>query len=202
MKDFHYQSLHHEIEPLIITTLETWFEYFAVRIRSDDIAGTLSFLKAQWREIAPNTPFDYFFLDDDYDKLYRAEQQIGKLFGLFSLFAILIAGLGLFGLVSISVQQRTKEIGVRKALGASVSSIVLLLSKEYVLLVGVANIVAWPIAYYAMNRWLENFAYRVDPAISTFALGGLLSLSIALLTVGYKTCKASLANPVDALRYE
>ena len=124
------------------------------------------------------------------------------LFGGFSALAIVVAGLGLFGLSTFSVQQRTKEIGVRRALGASVSSIVFLFSKEYVLLVGVANLIAWPVAYYAMNRWLESFAYRIDPAVSTFVLGGLLSLSIALFTVSYKTCKAALANPVDALRYE
>ena len=119
----------------------------------------------------------------------------------FSILAIVVAGLGLFGLASISVQQRTKEIGVRKALGASVTNVsCLLLSREYVVLVGIANLVAWPIAYYAMNRWLENFAYRVDPAISTFVLGGLLSLSAPYS--GYNTCKAAVANPVDALRYE
>ena len=202
VKDFHYQSLHHEFEPLIITTLETWFEYFAVRIRSDDIAGTLSFLKAQWREIAPNTPFDYFFLDDDYDKLYRAEQQIGKLFGLFSLLAILIASLGLFGLASFSVQQRTKEIGIRKVLGASVSTVVLLLSREFVLLVGLANLIAWPIAYYAMNAWLQNFAYRIDLDVWPFVMGGFLALFIALTTVSYRAWKAACTNPVDALRYE
>ena len=202
VKDFHYQSLHHEIEPLIITTLETWFEYFVIRIRSDDIAGTLSFLEAQWGEIAPNTPFDYFFLDDDYDKLHRAEQQIGKLFGLFSLLAILIASLGLFGLASFSAQQRTKEIGIRKAVGASVSNVVLLLSREYVLLVGIANLIAWPIAYYAMNAWLRNFAYRIDLDVWPFFMGGFLALFIALTTVSHQAWKSACTNPVDALRYE
>ena len=136
VKDFHYQSLHHQIGPLIITTVETWFEYFAIRIRSDDIAGTLGFLKTQWKEIAPNKPFDYFFLDDDYDKLYRTEEQIGTLFGLFSILAIFVACLGLFGLASFTAQQRIKEIGIRKVLGASVSNLVLMLSKEFAILVG------------------------------------------------------------------
>ncbi len=201
--DFHYKSLHHEIEPLVIMMGGGWTrDYLSIRIRPDDVAGTLDFLRNQWREAVPNTPFEYSFLDTSFDRLYRTEARLGMLFGSFSVLAIVVAGLGLFGLASISVQQRTKEIGVRKAVGASVSSIVLLLSKEYVLLVGAANLVAWPIAYYAMNRWLENFAYRVDPEISTFVLGGLLSLCIALLTVSYETCKAARANPVDALRYE
>ena len=203
VKDFHYKSLDHEIEPLVIMLVDRgWVNYLSIRIRPDDVAVTLDFLKTQWREAVPNTPFEYSFLDTSFDRLYRTEARLGMLFGSFSVLAIVVAGLGLFGLASISVQQRTKEIGVRKAVGASVSSIVLLLSKEYVLLVGAANLIAWPVAYYAMNRWLENFAYRVDPAISTFVLGGLLALCIALFTVSYETCKAARANPVDTLRYE
>ena len=197
VKDFHYQSLHHEIEPLIIMT-GRWFEYFAIRIRSDDVAGTLGFLKAQWKEIAPNKPFDYFFLDDDYDKLYRAEKQIGTLFGLFSILAIFVASLGLFGLASFTAQLRIKEIGIRKVLGASVSNLVLMLSKEFALLVGLANLIAWPIAYYAMNRWLQDFAYRIDLGIWAFVLSGFLALFIALTTVSYQAWKVARTNPVDA----
>ena len=202
VKDFHYQSLHHQIEPLIITTVEKWFEYFAIRIRSDDVAGTLGFLKTQWKEIAPNKPFDYFFLDDDYDKLYRTEEQIGTLFGLFSILAIFVASLGLFGLASFTAQLRIKEIGIRKVLGASVSNLVLMLSKEFALLVGLANLIAWPIAYYAMNRWLQDFAYRIDLNIWAFVLSGFLALLIALTTVSYQAYKVARTNPVDALRDE
>ena len=201
VKDFHYKSLHHEIEPLIIMT-GSWFEYFAIRIRSDDVAGTLSFLKTQWKEIAPNKPFDYFFLDDDYDKLYRTEEQIGTLSGLFSILAIFVASLGLFGLASFTAQLRIKEIGIRKVLGASVSNLVLMLSKEFALLVGIANLIAWPIAYYAMNRWLQDFAYRIDLEIWAFVLSGFLALFIALSTVSYQAWKVARTNPVDALRYE
>ncbi len=201
VKDFHYKSLHHKIEPLIIR-LVSWFDYFAIRIRSDDVAGTLSFLKAQWKEIAPNKPFDYFFLDDDYDKLYRTEEQIGTLFGLFSLLAIFVACLGLFGLTSFTAQQRIKEIGIRKVLGASVSNLVLMLSKEFAVLVGLANLIAWPIAYYAMNKWLQDFAYRIDLNIWAFVLSGFLALFIALTTVSYQAWKVARTNPVDALRYE
>ena len=201
VKNFHYKSLHHEIEPLIIMTGD-WFEYFSIRIRSDDVAGTLGFLKTQWKEIAPNKPFDYFFLDDDYDKLYRAEEQIGTLFGLFSILAIFVASLGLFGLASFTAQLRIKEIGIRKVLGASVSNLVLMLSKEFALLVSIANLIAWPIAYYAMHRWLQDFAYRIDLEIWAFVLSGFLALFIALTTVSYQAWKVARTNPVDALRYE
>ena len=201
VKDFHYRSLHHEIEPLIIR-LVSWFEYFAIRIHSDDVVGTLNFLKTQWQEIAPNKPFDYFFLDDDYDKLYRAEEQTGTLFGLFSILAISVACLGLFGLASFTAQLRIKEIGIRKVLGASVSNLVLMLSKEFALLVGIANLIAWPIAYYAMNRWLQDFAYRIDLEIWAFVLSGFMALFIALITVSYQAWKVARTNPVDALRYE
>ena len=203
VRDFHYKSFHHEIEPLVIMLVDgAWTKYLSIRIRPENVAGTLDFLKTQWREVVPNTPFEYSFLDTSFDRLHRTEARLGMLFGGFSALAIVVAGLGLFGLSTFSVQQRTKEIGVRRALGASVSSIVFLFSKEYVLLVGVANLIAWPVAYYAMNRWLESFAYRADPAISTFVIGGLLSMCIALFTVSYETCKAARANPVDALRYE
>ena len=202
VKDFHYKSLHHEIEPLVIMMGGGWTDYLSLRIHSDDIAGTLKFLKTQWHEVVPNTPFDYSFLDDDYDKLYRIEEQIGTLFGLFSILAIFVASLGLFGLASFTAQQRIKEIGIRKVLGASVSNLVLMLSKEFALLVGLANLIAWPIAYYAMHRWLQDFAYRIDLEIWAFVLSGFLALFIALSTVSYQAWKVARTNPVDALRYE
>ena len=202
VKDFHYQSLHHEIEPLVLMMGGSWIEYLSIRIRSDDIAATLNFLKTRWLEVVSNRPFDYFFLDDDYDKLYRAEKQIGTLFGLFSILAIFVASLGLFGLASFTAQLRIKEIGIRKVLGASISNLVLMLSKEFALLVGIANLIAWPIAYYAMNRWLQDFAYRIDLEIWAFVLSGFLALFIALTTVSYQAWKVARTNPVDALRYE
>ena len=202
VKDFHYQSLHHEIEPLVLMMGGSWIEYLSIRIRSDDIAATLDFLKTQWGEVVSNRPFDYFFLDDDYDKLYRTEEQIGTLFGLFSILAIFVASLGLFGLASFTAQRRIKEIGIRKVLGASVSNLVLMLSKEFALLVGIANLIAWPIAYYAMHRWLQDFAYRIDLGIWAFVLSGFLALFIALTTVSYQAWKVARTNPVDALRYE
>ena len=202
VKDFHYQSLHHKIEPLVLMMGGSWIEYLSIRTRSDDIAATLDFLKIQWREVVSDRPFDYFFLDDDYDKLYRTEEQIGALFGLFSILAIFVASLGLFGLASFTAQLRIKEIGIRKVLGASVSNLVLMLSKEFALLVGLANLIAWPIAYYAMHRWLQDFAYRIDLEIWAFVLSGFLALFIALTTVSYQAWKVARTNPVDALRYE
>jgi len=156
MRDFHYQSLHTKIEPALMR-LNNFPEYIAARIASNNIPGTLSDLEKKWSEFAPGQPFQYSFLDDDFDKLYRADQRVGKLFGTFSVLAILIACLGLFGLASFSAEQRTKEIGVRKVLGASVANIILLLSKEFTKLVIVAFIIAAPIALYAMSKWLQEY---------------------------------------------
>jgi putative ABC transport system permease protein len=136
------------------------------------------------------------------DSKYKAEEKLSKIFSYFTFLAIFIASLGLFGLASFTAEQRTKEIGIRKALGASVSEIILLLSKEFTKWVLVANVIAWPIAYWAMNRWLQNFAYRINVGLGTFVLAALLALVIALLTVGYQAVKAARANPVEALRYE
>ncbi len=201
MKDFHYKSLHAEIEPALLR-LAAFPTYVASRISSDNIQGTLSDLEEIWQEFAPEQPFQYSFLDQDFDKLYRADQQVGKLVGTFTVFAIFIACLGLFGLASFSAEQRTKEIGVRKVLGASVPNIILLLSKEFTKLVLVAFIIAAPIALYAMNKWLQEFAYKTDINISIFILAGSGALLIAYLTVGYQAAKAALANPIDALKYE
>ena len=159
-------------------------------------------LRKKWAEIAPDQPFDYFFLDESFDRQYRAEEKLGLVFSNFTLLAILVASLGLFGLASFTAEQRTKEIGIRKALGATVSSIMILLIKEFTRWVFLANIIAWPIAYVAMNHWLQNFAYRIDIGLGRFILAGVLALAIALLTVGYQAIKAAKANPVEALRYE
>ena len=202
VRDFHYRSLHHEIEPLVIMAGGGWTDYCSIRIAPSDVFGTLAYLKERWQEIVPNVPFEYSFLDDIFDKLHRAEYRLGKMFGLFTLFAIFEASLGLFGLVSFTTNQRIKEIGIRKVLGATVCRIVLQLSKEFALLVGFANLVAWPVAYLGIDIWLQDFAYRVDLSISPFVLGGILSLSIALVTASFHTWKAAQTRPVNVLRYE
>jgi putative ABC transport system permease protein len=202
VKDFHFLSLRHKIGPVAMRIYPEYFNCISVKIRPDNIPATLAFLETIWRKFAPSYPFEYFFLDDHFEKLYKAEHKLGKIFGFFSLLAIFIACLGLFGLASFATEQRTKEIGIRKILGASISGIVLLLSKEFTKLVIVSNLVAWPVAYWAMNRWLQDFAYRIHIGVGTFLLAGVLALVIALLTVSFQAVKAALANPVEALRYE
>ena len=202
VRDFHYRSLHYEIEPLVIMTGGGWADYCSIRIVPGDVFGTLANLKERCQEVVPNVPFEYSFVDDVYDKLHRAEDRLGKMFGFFTLFAIFEASLGLLGLVSFTANQRVKEIGIRKVMGASVYRIVLQLSKEFALLVGFANLVAWLVAYYAIDIWLQDFAYRVDLGISPFVLGGILSLSIALATASFHTWKAAQTRPANVLRYE
>jgi putative ABC transport system permease protein len=202
VRDYHLRSLHHEIMPLYIDNDPSDFLYISTKIKPDDVSKTLRDLRKKWAEIAPDQPFDYFFLDESFDLQYRADEKLGLIFSNFTLLAILVACLGLFGLASFTAEQRTKEIGIRKALGATVSSIVILLIKEFTKWVLLANIIAWPIAYVAMNHWLQNFAYRIKIGLGTFILAGVLALVIALVTVGYQAIKAARANPVEALRYE
>jgi putative ABC transport system permease protein len=154
------------------------------------------------KQFEPNRPFEYTFLDDSFDAQYRAEERLGKIFSVFSALAIFIACLGLFGLASFTVEQRTKEIGIRKVLGSSVSGIVILLSKQFAKWVLLANILAWPIAYFTLNMWLKGFAYRINIALVTFMFSAGLSFAVALATIFYQTIRAAAANPVEALRYE
>ena len=202
VKDFHVQSLYQQIEPLIFRISPSSCNNLLVRIRPNRSSSALDLLKREWETYVPSSPFEYAFLDEYFDRQYRTDERRGKMLGGFTVLAIFIACLGLFGLVSFAAEQRTKEIGIRKALGATASNIVLLLSKDFARPVILANVIAWPIAYYAMNNWLQNFAYRIDLGMGTFVLGGMLALAIALVTVSYQAIKAALANPVDALRYE
>jgi putative ABC transport system permease protein len=162
----------------------------------------LTFLKDKWEEFVPERPFEYVFLDDDLDQLYKTEWRTGQLMSAFSILSIIIACLGLFGLVAFSAEQRTKEIGIRKVLGASSARIVFAYSIEFTKWVILANVIAWPVAYYIMSKWLENFAYRTRIALWTLVLAAVLALLIALFTVTFQVVRAALANPVDSLRYE
>ncbi|MBD0255870.1 MAG: hypothetical protein ICV83_09135, partial [Cytophagales bacterium] len=202
VKDFHYKSFHQKIEPLVMHIFPAGFNEFVVRIRPENAAATLGFLEQKWTKLAPNWPFDYKFLDDQFAKLYESEQTFGRLFGVFTGLSIFVACLGLFGLASFTAQQRTKEIGVRKVLGASVGSIVALLSKDFLKLVGIAFLLAAPLAWYFMGQWLQNFVYRVEMDWWIFALAGGLALLIALLTISFQSIKAALNNPVRSLRSE
>jgi putative ABC transport system permease protein len=202
VKDFHALSLHQEMDPVEMRLNADWRGNTLVRFGTGDVRDMMAFIEQAWKTFVPNQPFVYTFLDDHLDQLYRAEQKLGRIFFVFSGIAIFVACLGLFGLVAFTAERRTKEIGIRKVVGASVGGIVMLLSRDFVKLVVLANVIAWPVAYWAMRDWLANFAYRIDLGWEVFVLSGGLALVIALLTVGYQAWKAARANPVDALRYE
>ncbi len=202
VKDFHLQSLRKKIEPLIIFYDPDNLFSVSLRLAPENIMDTMDLLKKKWGELDPNRPFNYFFLDEAYDSQYRSEERLKNITFYFSFLAIFIGCLGLFGMASFTAEQRTKEIGIRKILGASVSGIIRLLAKEFLVLVAVANFIAWPVAYWAMNRWLQSFAYRTGISPLLFVLSAVLSISIALITVSFQAIRAALSNPVDALRYE
>ena len=201
VKDFHFESMHQAIKPMLFE-LSPYLRRISIRMRSENVAETLAFLQQKWLSWRPDYPFDYYFIDERFEQRYGAEQKLGQVFGLFAGLAAFVACLGLLGLISYSAEQRTKEIGVRKVLGASVASVTALLSRDFVKLVLLANVLAWPLAWLAMHRWLENFAYRVEIGWWVFALAGTLALIIALLTVSTQAIRAALVNPVESLRCE
>ncbi len=207
VKDFHYQSLHHSIEPLVIGL--RWnmqnvlaIKHLTVRIDSRDISGALAFLKAKTREFVPDEPFQYYFLDDVFDQFYREEERIFRLIGFFSALSIGIICLGVLGLASFSVEQRMKEIGIRKVLGASSSGLVYLLMKPVLVWLVVANLLAWPVAYMTNQAWLQHFAYRSDSAGWAFLLGSLIQALTVMITIVLQTSKAVQINPVQTLKSE
>jgi ABC-type antimicrobial peptide transport system permease subunit len=202
VKNYHFDSLHKEIEPLVLAILPDLYSHICVKIKSDSIPNTISELKTIWNKYFPGYPFEYHFLDESLDNLYRIEERIGTVFKYFTVIAIIISCLGLFGLASFTTEQRTKEIGIRKVLGATIPNILFLLTKDFTKWVLMANIIAWPVAYYAMNRWLQYFAYRTNIGLFTFILSAVLTIIIAFITVSYQSIKAALANPIEALRYE
>jgi len=203
LKDYYFKSLHQEIEPFALSlATEQAFNWVFIKTTEESMPEVMQFAEQEWRRINPGHPFEYTFVDRENDMMYQSEMKLSRLFSIFTIIAIYIACLGLFGLASFTVVQRTKEIGVRKILGASIGGIVLILSKEYVKWVVLANVFAWPLAYYFMRRWLEGFAYHTSLNILAFFASGLLALFIALLTVSFQTLKAATTNPVDSLRYE
>ena len=202
VKNFHFKSLRSEIEPLVLTHRTHRLNYISIKITTDDVRETIATIENAWTSLLPNRPFEFFFLDEEFGKQYRADEKVGQTFGTFSALAIFIACLGLFGLAAYSAEQRTKEIGIRKVLGASVSSIVRILSVDFLTLVLVANLIAWPVAYFVMKRWLQDFAFRTEIGVALFPLAACLALLIAFLTVGYQAIRAAVADPVDTLRYE
>jgi putative ABC transport system permease protein len=176
--------------------------YYSIKVKSADLKQTIAKIEKIWKQTYPEDHFQYFFLDNDFNMQYKADQSFGRVFTLFTCLAIFIAAIGLFGLAVYSANQRTKEIGVRKVNGARNLEILVMLNRNFVKWVGVAFVIATPIAWYVLHQWLENFAYKTELSWWIFALAGLLALGIALLTVSWQSWKAATRNPVEALRYE
>jgi len=202
IQDFHYNSLHNNIDPILLLLSDRPLRNISLRIRQENIKNTITYIEEKWNEFCPTFPFEYTFLDDSLNKQYVAEQKIGRVFIYFSIMCIFIACLGLFGLASYTTEQRTHEIGIRKVMGASSQNIVLLLSEIFTKWVILANIIAWPVAYFALNNWLANFAYRIQLSLLTFILSGIIAFLIAILTVLFQSLKASKTNPSITLKYE
>jgi putative ABC transport system permease protein len=209
-RDIHFESLHLAVEPLYLAMSPEWFIKnnqrpflrMSLRLQTNDLSATLGSLKKKYQELFPDQEFEYFFLDEKLNQQYLQDERFGSIFNIFTTFAIFIACLGLLGLAIFNTEQRVKEIGIRKVAGASVMRILILMTKDFTKWVLLANIIAWPVAWYAANKWLENFAYRIDLTIWPFLLSGLLALLIALLTVSWQAIRTATANPVEALRYE
>jgi putative ABC transport system permease protein len=203
MQNFHNRSMKEKHEPMIFSRQDgSSIEYFAAKVSTGDIRQTVQKIEATFKNTFPGSPFEYFFLDEFFNRQYQQDEQFEKVFSFFSSLAIFVACMGLFGLSLLTTRQRTKEIGVRKVLGASVYSILSLLTTDFMKLILLANIVAWPIAYWGINRWLENYAFRIDISPWLFVLPAAIVLLIALFTISIQTLKAARANPVKALRYE
>ncbi len=207
VKDFNTQSLHNTISPfaLFYTTSKTYnigVSYIAVRIKPGDYSKAIAGIQTKWKEFMPDNPFEYTFLDAQYDSLYKTDQTIGKVFSVFTFLSLTVACLGLLGLAMYTAERRTKEIGIRKVLGASVQNVVSMLSKDFLKLVIIASVVAFPIAYYAMNKWLQDFAYPTAINWWIFGVAASITIIIALATVSFQSIKAALMNPVKSLRSE
>ena len=204
VKDYHFQSLHQQIEPMMLYYTSPYgnFSLISVRVRPENVQETITFLETTWKQFDTQYPFEFSFVDDQYDALYRTEVRLGKLFSYFTTLAILIGCLGLFGLTSFTTEQRTKEIGIRKVLGASVQGIIYLLVRDFTKWVFLAVVVAWPIGYLVMNSWLKNFAYRANLGVWIFLSSALLAFMISIVTVSYQSIKAALANPANSIRTE
>jgi putative ABC transport system permease protein len=201
-KNFHYRGLQTQVEPLVMEYNPQMFRYITLSVNISNITNAMATIESRWKSLYPSNPFENFFLDTDFNRQYRSNEQVGRIFGIFTALGIFIACLGLLGLASFTAESRTKEIGIRKVLGASVPAIVIMLSKQLTKWVLLANCIAWPVAYYFMDRWLKNFSFRIDIGIWTFMISGVIVLLVALLTVSYLSVKAATAYEVESLRYE
>jgi putative ABC transport system permease protein len=203
VKDFHYKSLKHVVGPLAIFLRPRYDAFLSIKMNISDVTRTLANIEKTWNQFEKERSFEYFFVDENFDALYHSEERLSQIISFFSFIAIFVACLGLFGLASYTAEQRTKEIGIRKVLGASVGSIVIQLSRNFIKWVLAANLVAWPLTYFVLkNYWLSHFPFRISLGLLLFVAAGLMALFIALLTVSFQSIKAALADPVDSIRYE
>jgi putative ABC transport system permease protein len=203
LKDFHFRSLHDQISPYMfrLNTDDSPGGYLSVKLSAGNYARTISEIENQWKEFTGNKPL-YYFVDDDFERMYFKEKQNARIAVVFSIFALFIASLGLFGLTSFAVEQRTKEIGVRKAMGSSVSGIYKVISGEVIILISISAIIALPLIYYIAGKWLENFYYRINLNAFNLAAGFAIALGIAILTISYLILRAAHVNPAQSLKYE
>jgi len=202
VEDFHFESLRENVGPVMLNLGKRPGSMISFRFQSQNTQEVISYLESKWKQVAPGQPFNYSFLDERFGAMYAAETRLGKIFGIFSTVAILIACLGLFALTSFSAEQRTKEIGIRKVLGASVSGIVLMLSKDFGKLVLIAFVITLPFAWWAVNQWLEAYQYKVNIGWQVYVVAGAASFIIAWITMSYQSIKAATSNPVDSLKSE
>jgi len=202
LKDFHFENLKEKIVPTVYFIAPYMAWNYVVRVRSGRLNESIAFIESKWQEVNPDMPFEYTFIDENFAELYENEERQGRIFGIFAGLAIFIACLGLVGLASFTAERKRKELGVRKVLGASSFGLVVLLSKEFTLLVVIAFMIAAPVAWYVMDGWLQDFAYRSPIGVAVFLISGGLSVFIAWLTVGLQTARTAYRNPVESLRYE
>jgi len=204
VRDFQYMSFHRALDPIVFHVQENSFynDFISVRLAGTDVRGAIEHLEKEWASFNPDRPFEYQFVDEVFDQMYRADNQLGQILGSFALLAILIACLGLFSLAAYTTEQRTREIGIRKAMGASISNVVVLLSRQFMTLVLVAFVLAIPLSFFAMRFWLDGFAARIDMGAGIFLFSGAIALAIGVLSVGYQSMRAATANPATSLRHE
>jgi ABC-type antimicrobial peptide transport system permease subunit len=202
LKDFNDRSFRNDLAPLLITTNNTMYNQAGIKLTTTNISSTLQSVKKIWEETFPNFVYEYKFLDDKIESFYKQESQLSDLYKIFAVIAIFLSCLGLYGLASFMAVQRIKEVGIRKVLGATATSIIYLFSKEFILLISIAFVIAAPIAWYFMNNWLQDYVYRINVSWWLFAAGGLVAIIIALATISFQAIKAAIANPVRSLKTE
>jgi putative ABC transport system permease protein len=204
VRNFNFESLRNPIQPYVFRFKNdhVLWGYLSVRLSGSNYSSTINAIENKWKEFVPNSPLQYYFVDADFEQMYRQEKQSAQMAVIFSILAIFIASLGLFGLTSFTVEQRTKEIGVRKAMGSSIAGIYVVISREIVVLISISALIAWPLIYYISSNWLEGFYYRINLGVFSFIAGLTIALGIAVLTISFRIMKAARINPAQSLKYE